>query len=92
MRRLIAVLTLFAGAGTLLAVTILEANAQARRGGPRTLTIKQRSFLDSGKYPPAGSMQRYVTNDTANYSPPYGHMGARYGMETLPGRFGPFSP
>ncbi len=93
MRRLIAALVIAASSASLLAVTIAEAEAQTRRKkAPRTLVIKQRSFTDSGKYPPVGSLQRYVTMDSAHPFPAYYHHRGLYGGETLPGRFGVFSP
>lgn len=92
MRRIFAALTIAAASAALLAASIASADAQTRKKGPRQLTITKRSFLDNGKYPPVGSMQRYVTMYTqTNYLPYYDQRG-RYGAETLPGRFGPFSP
>lgn len=90
MRRIFAALTIATASAALLAVS--SAEAQSRKQGPRQLTITKRSFLDNGKYPPVGSMQRHVTMYTqTNYLPFYDQRG-RYGVETLPGRFGPFSP
>lgn len=93
MRRIFAVLALAAGSAAMLAMTVASAEAQSRKKkNPRQLTITQRSFLDNGKVPPPGSMHRYVTIGTAHNLPPYMHHSSRYGAETLPGRFGPWSP
>lgn len=93
MRRFFTALVLAAASASLLAATIANADAQTRKKkSPRELTITQRSFLDSGKYPPVGSMQRHVTMDTHLNVPAYMHHRGRYGGETLPGRFGPWSP
>ncbi len=92
-RRAVATLVIAASSAAMLAVTVASAEAQSRKKkNPRQLTITQRSFLDSGKYPPVGSMQRYVTMDTAHNFPAYLHHRSRYGAETLPGRFGAWSP
>lgn len=82
-----------AGAAAALVFTSVAAEAQSRKkNAPRQLTITKRSFLDNGKYPPIGSMNRYATMYTQhNYLPYYDQRG-RYGVETLPGRFGAFSP
>lgn len=93
MRRILAALVITAGSAALLAASVISAEAQTRKKkSPRQLTITQRNFLDSGKYPPVGSMNRYVTMDTTHGYPAYMYQRGRYGLETLPGRFGPWSP
>ncbi len=93
MRHILTALAIFASSTAFVAVTVESAEAQARkRTAPRTLVIQQRSFLDSGKHPLPGSLNRYVTNDIQHPHPAYYHQRGRYGLETLPGRFGAFSP
>jgi len=92
MRRLFAALALAAGSAAMLAMTVASAEAQSRKKNPRQLTITQRSFLDNGKYPPVGSTRRYVTMFSDHNYLPYHDHRSRYGLETLPGRFGPWSP
>ena len=93
MRHILTALVIAASSATLLAATMVSADAQTRKKkDPRTLVIQQRSFLDSGKIPLFGSMNRYVIMDTQHGFPAYYHQRGRYGAETLPGRFGPFQP
>ena len=80
-------------AAVAMAFTTVAAEAQSRKKNPpRQITITKRSFLDNGKYPPVGSMQRYTTMYTQTNFPAYYHQRSRYGVETLPGRFGPMQP
>ena len=91
MRRLLPALVVAAFSASLLASAAAEAQTR-KKTSPRPLTITQRSFLDSGKIPLMGSLNRYVTMDTQLNYPAYSHQRGRYGMETLPGRFGAFWP
>ncbi len=92
MRRIFTALVIAASTATFLAATIVSADARTRKKNPRVLVITKRSFLDSGKYPAIGSMNRYVTMDTVFGYPAYMSQRGRYGLETLPGRFGPSWP
>lgn len=84
---------MIASAATLAALfvtaTIAEAQTRQKRAEPtRTITVKKRSFVDSGQVVRVGAESNYVqagqylnrNNDTFN-------PGNRYGAETLPGRF-----
>ena len=92
MRRLFTALVIAASTVGFLAAMVASADARTRKKNPRILVITKRSFLDSGKYPAVGSMNRYVTMDTVYGSPAYMSQRSRYGLETLPGRFGPNWP
>ncbi len=92
MRRFYTALVIAASTASFLAITAASADAQTRKKNPRLLVITKRSFLDSGNYPAIGSMNRYVTMDTVYGYPAYMSQRGRYGLETLPGRFGPNWP
>ncbi|MGE3246288.1 MAG: hypothetical protein AB7J19_08140, partial [Beijerinckiaceae bacterium] len=60
----------------------------------RTLTVRGRSFVKSGKHPLPGAEHRYNSSDTQfgyRYQP-YFHQGDRYGASILPGPAGAFAP
>ncbi|MDF2116493.1 hypothetical protein PY365_12980 [Roseiarcaceae bacterium H3SJ34-1] len=89
MRRF-AKLMLAAGSLALLTATITTAEAQSRRyrGETRpTVVIKKRSFLDSGRVVPVGSLSGYVTIGTIYNKPPFYNSRSQYGTETLPRTF-----
>ena len=91
MRRLFPAFVIAAFSASLLASAAAEAQTR-KKTSPRPLTITPRSFLDSGKVPLMGSLNRYVIMDTVHNYPAYSHQRSRYGMEMLPGRFGAFWP
>lgn len=76
---------------------VAEANAQSRRDrntvvrtqGAPPLTIRQRSFLDSGPIVAPRSMNNYVNMDTMWSQPVYNNQRGRMGLETMPSRFDP---
>ncbi len=72
-----------------LCFAVADAQAQTRRmrGEAPPITIKKRSFLDSGPVVPVGSLNNYVTMDTLYGLPPYDNNRAWFGRETLPRRF-----
>lgn len=89
MRRLTSLILTAAASAALLSASIATADAQRR--GERPLTIrKSKSFLNPGYYPPVGSLQKYVTNQTELGKPAYYHPRSSFGQSTLPGRFGVF--
>ena len=92
MRRLFTAFVIAASSATLLAATMASADAQTRKKNPRQITITKRSFLDSGKHPLPGTMNRYVTMDTHYGVRPYHNTFVGSGSSSLPGRFGPFWP
>lgn len=52
------------------------------------LTVKQRSWLDSGNVVAVGSQNTYVTANTVLNQPIYSNFEpARFGQSTLPGQF-----
>jgi hypothetical protein len=57
----------------------------------RPLTVRKRSFLDSGKHPLRGETNLYMTQGTRYNVMPYDYSG-RYGSSVLPGSLGPFFP
>jgi len=65
------------GLGALAAIMawsgFAEAQAQASRERPLSLTVRPRSFLDPGSAAPVGSMTRYVTTGQTSplTSPPW---------------------
>ena len=68
--------------------TIAEAKARKHAGSTRTLTVKKRSFLDSGRVVPVGSESHYVSDQVRfGRTTDYYSQRSRYGNETLPGRF-----
>ena len=72
-----------------LATTSVEARTR-KHPSPQgqTLTVKKRSFLDSGKVVPVGSESNYVTaGQYFTRTSDYYYARGRYGNETLPGRF-----
>ena len=76
-------------AGVFATATIAEAQTRQRRGEPpRTLTVKKRSFLDSGRVVQVGSESGYMqaSSQFNRVSDSFNARG-RYGNETLPGRF-----
>jgi hypothetical protein len=67
---------------------------EAKERKPLRVTVQKRSIFDAGRVVPAGSMNRYASNN--NYaSPAYSFTGDRFGEGTLPSRIGagtnPFS-
>jgi hypothetical protein len=74
---------LAAGSLALLTATISTAEAQSRR----TVVIKKRSFLDSGRVVPVGSLSGYVTIGTIYNKPAFYNQRSQYGTETLPRTF-----
>jgi len=88
MRRF-AKLMLAAGSLALLAGTITSAEAQSRRyrGERPTVVIKKRSFLDSGRVVPVGSLSGYVNVGTIYNKPAFYNQRSQYGTETLPRTF-----
>lgn len=60
-----------------------------RTQGAPPLTIRQRSFLDSGPIVAPRSMQNYVNMDTTWSLPVYNNQRGRMGLETMPTRFDP---
>jgi hypothetical protein len=83
MMRRFAKLMFAAGALALLAATVTSAEAQGRR----TVVIKKRSFLDSGRVVPVGSLSGYVNVGTIYNKPPFYNSRSQYGTETLPRTF-----
>lgn len=57
----------------------------------RTLTVRKRSFLDSGKHPLPGEKNGYVTQFTHFNTLPYSYNDA-LGRGPLPGPFGVYGP
>jgi len=80
-------LMLAVGTLALVAGTISSAEAQSRRyrGERPTVVIKKRSFLDSGRVVPVGSLNNYVS--VGGYAETNDNYRGRYGRETLPRRF-----
>ncbi len=74
---------LFAGA------TLAEAQTRHKRASAApVLTVKKRSFLDSGRVVQIGTESHYLDSSTTqNRAPDYYSNRGRYGAETLPGRF-----
>ncbi len=75
-------------------------SAEARKRGKkkhygeskaRALTVRKRSFLDSGSHPLPGEKGLYVNQGTIFNVQPYSHSG-RYGSSVLPGPHGAFVP
>jgi hypothetical protein len=79
-------------AALFVTASVAEAQNRVKRTEQsRPLTVKKRSFLDAGNVVPVGSESRYVTNMTQLGRPmPSYNQPSRYGVETLPGRFGVF--
>ena len=78
---------------TFFATTILAliavAAASAADARPRRVVIQGRSFFDSGKQVPVGSLQNYVTTSTTLNRPIYSTFRPdSFGGDILPGRFG----
>lgn len=97
MRKLNAIL-LSAVAASAAVAFVAEAQAQQRRDrnttvirtqGAPPLTIRQRSFLDSGPIVAPRSMNNYVNMDTMWSQPVYNNQRGRMGLETMPSRFDP---
>jgi hypothetical protein len=78
-------------------VFVAQAEAQTRRDrntvvrtqGAPPLTIRQRSFLDSGPIVAPRSLQNYVSMDTTWRQPVFDNQRGRMGLETMPSRFNP---
>jgi hypothetical protein len=83
----IAVSTAFVFAVEAEAQTRRERGTVVRTHSAPPLTIRQRSFLDSGPVVTQRSMHHYVNMDTVWHRPVYGNQSGRMGFETLPGRF-----
>jgi hypothetical protein len=96
MRRIHAIL-LSAIAVSAAIVVAAPADAQTRRDrdtvvrtqGAPPLTIRQRSFLDSGPIVAPRSMHNYVNMDTTWRQPVFDNQRGRMGLETMPRRFDP---
>lgn len=96
MRRFNAIL-LSAIAASAAFVFVADAQAQSRseRGkvmrttSAPPLTVRQRSFLNSGPIVSSRSMHNYVSMDTAWRQPTHFNQRGRLGFENLPGRFDP---
>lgn len=77
------------------AITPADARKRGKKGysksEARPLTVRKRSFLDSGKHPLPGETNRYATMFDNHGVQPYDYSG-RYGSSALPGPFGPFGP
>jgi hypothetical protein len=86
MMRRFAKLMLAAGSLALLTATITTAEARSRGEG-RTVVIKKRSFLDSGRVVPVGSLSGYVNIGTIYNKPAFYNTRSQYGTETLPRTF-----
>jgi hypothetical protein len=70
-----------------LAATVAEAQTRKSRAAA-TLTIKKRSFLDSGPVVPVGSLRNYVNVNTTLAVPTYSNIGpSGFGSQALPQRF-----
>jgi hypothetical protein len=82
MMRRFAKLMLAAGSLALLTATITTAEARSR-----TVVIKKRSFLDSGRVVPVGSLSGYVNIGTIYNKPAFYNTRSQYGSETLPRTF-----
>jgi hypothetical protein len=82
MMRRFAKLMLAAGSLALLTATITTAEARSR-----TVVIKKRSFLDSGRVVPVGSLSGYVNIGTIYNKPAFYNTRSKYGSETLPRTF-----
>ncbi|MFN3889583.1 MAG: hypothetical protein ACK4MV_04225 [Beijerinckiaceae bacterium] len=99
MRRINGILlSAIAASAALAFIADAQAQTQKRRAnndtvvrtqGAPPLTIRQRSFLDSGPIVAPRSMQNYVTMDTAWGQPIYNNQRGRMGLETMPTRFDP---
>lgn len=99
MRRIKAILlSAIAVSAAVAFVAEAQAQTQKRRANKDTvvrtqgappLTIRQRSFLDSGPIVAPRSMQNYVSMDTAWGQPIYNNQRGRMGLETMPARFDP---
>lgn len=77
-------------AGLTLGVSLAEAQTRSRQPNAPPLTVQRRSFLDSGKVVPVGSMSNYVSANTTFAVPVYNMSNpSAYGRETLPRRFDP---
>ena len=66
-----------------------DRNTVVRTQGAPPLTIRQRSFLDSGPIVAPRSMQNYVVMDTTWRQPVFDNQRGRMGLETMPRRFDP---
>lgn len=80
------------------ALTLTSAEARKRgkkkyygNSNERALTVRKRSFLDSGTTPLPGETNRYVIQHTHHNVLPYSN-NDMYGGSVLPGRLGPFAP
>lgn len=83
--RIVAMVSLALGALAMAGLTVTSADAQTRK--KREVVIKgqkARSFLDSGRVVPVGSLSNYVAIGTTFNKMPYDAQRGRYGGETLP--------
>jgi hypothetical protein len=77
------------GFAIFLALSAIAAATAAEARPIRVLTIHGRSFIDSGKKAPVGSLQNYVTQSTTLNQPAYStYLPDSFGSDVLPGRFG----
>lgn len=98
MRRIF--VTAIAAATTIAFCAASVSEAEARKRGKkgysvkkeRTLTIRKRSFLNSGRHALPGHEHRYVEMDTVHGRLPIWHQGDRFGGNVLPGPMGAFGP
>lgn len=77
------------------ALTPAEAQRRSKKKAfkkqqPRALTVRGRSFLNSGKHPLPGAEHRYVEMDTIHGRFPTVHQGDMFGSSLLSGPNGPF--
>ncbi len=75
---------------SLVAAGAADAQSRLRDAAP-PLTIQRRSFLDSGKQVPVGSLNRYMQQMTQLARPAWSTTGVPglYGYDALPRRFDP---
>ncbi len=92
MRRALSLLVLattFAALGTSAEAATRHKHGYKHHYAGRALTVYRRSFLDTGKIVPVGSMSVYTTVGVGPRSNPMemGFGRPLFGNETLPGRF-----
>ena len=72
-----------------LAIAAVLAASVAEARPKRVVVIHGRSFLDSGRQVPVGSLQSYTTQSTTLNQPVYlSFQRDGFGNDVLPGRFG----
>lgn len=85
--RIVAMVSLALGALAMTSLAVTSADAQTRKREVIIKGKKPRSFLDSGRVVPVGSLSNYVYVGTVFNSMPYDAHRGRYGGETLPRRW-----